>query len=224
MQIKKLNSYRITFKNGKIENINASDIIEALQNTTEKSSPVVQVFMQDEGIDTVEQTLPSVILFSSVVAEGGGGSIATPASGQVHVGDTFAFKAVPADNYEFVSWSRNGTVISQEASFVYEMEELAEGEDTAVFIATFKKAPIAWESVVSPAEATGAGCYTFPEEGVTEEGAELAMVAVEADGYTFSHWERNGETIGTSKKLETEVTPLSSGETEAVYTAVFTAN
>ena len=53
MQIKKLNSYRITFKNGKIENINAQNIIEALENVTQKDSPVVQVFMRAEGVDTV---------------------------------------------------------------------------------------------------------------------------------------------------------------------------
>ena len=94
MQIKKLNSYRITFKNGKIENINAQNIIEALENATRKDSPVVQVFMRAEGVDTVAEELPPEIFFTSAVAENAGGSIATPASGKVHEGDSLAFKAV----------------------------------------------------------------------------------------------------------------------------------
>ena len=150
MQIKKLNSYRITFKNGKIENINAQNIIEALENVTQKDSPVVQVFMRAEGVDTVAEELPPEIFFTSVVAENAGGSIATPASGKVHEGDSLAFKAIADTGYVFVSWSRNGEVISQEPSFIYEMKALAEGEDTAVFTATFKKAPISWVSGVAP--------------------------------------------------------------------------
>ena len=224
MQIKKLNSYRITFKNGKIENINAQNIIEALENVTQKDSPVVQVFMRAEGVDTVAEEFPPEIFFTSVVAENAGGSIATPASGKVHEGDSLAFKAIADTGYVFVSWSRNGEVISQEPSFVYEMEALAEGEDTAVFTATFKKAPISWVSEVSPKEATGAGCVAFPAEGVAEAGDEISLIAVEADGYTFDHWERNGESIGTNKILETTVSPLASGENVAVYKAVFTVS
>ena len=104
------------------------------------------------------------------------------------------------------------------------MEALAEGEDTAVFTATFKKAPISWVSEVSPKEATGAGCVAFPAEGVAEAGDEISLIAVEADGYTFDHWERNGESIGTNKILETTVSPLASGENVAVYKAVFTVS
>lgn len=223
MQIETLNSYRITFKNGVIENINAKNLIEALENTSvkEADSPVVQTFMVKENIATVVETLPAEVLFTAVIADGGEGALATPSSGKIHVGDSIALKAVPADGYEFVSWSRNGEVISTEASFIYEMTELAENEDTAVFTATFALAPLAWTSEVSPDEATGAGCVAFPESGTTKIGETVSLIAVEADGYTFDHWERNGESIGTNKILTTTAEPLAEGEESAVYRAVF---
>lgn len=221
MQIKKLNAYRITFKNGEIENINAENIIQALMNTTEKSSPVIQVFMVREGVDTVAEELPSEVLFTSVIA-GGEGSLATPASGRIHVGDSIALKAIAERGYDFVSWSRNGVVISTESSFVYEMTPLAENEDTAVFTATFALSPVPFTATVSPEEATGAGCVAFPGSGTVQANSTLSLIAVEAEGYTFDHWERNGESLGTNKILETEVSPLSEDEVTAEYIAVFT--
>ena len=225
MQTKPLNAYRITHKDGKIENINAENLIQALENTeeTEADSPVIQTFMVREGVQTVVEELPTEILFTAVVAKNGGGSIATPKSGRVHVGDVIAFSAIPADGYEFVSWSRNGTEISKNASFVWEFGGLAEGEDTAVFTATFALAPVQWESEVSPAEAGGAGCVAFQSSGKAEVGSDLSLIAVIAEGWAFDHWERNGETVGTNKILETQVAALASGEEKAVYVAVFSA-
>ncbi len=223
MQIKKLNTYRITYKSGKTEKISATNIIEALTNITKQDSLVVQVFMVAEGIDTVAEELPPEVLFTSVVGENAGGSIATPSSGKVHVGDVLAFCAVADNGYVFSEWRRNGLTVSKEASFVYEMQPLLEGEDTAVFTAVFKKAPISWSAVVVPEEATGQGCVAFPSAGVSEAGDNISLIAVEEGDYTFSHWERNGENLGTNKILDTTITPITEGEDSAVYRAVFTA-
>lgn len=224
MQTKLLNAYRITHKDGTIENISAENLMQALENTavSESESPVIQTFMVKEGIATVIEELPADVLFTSIVSENGGGSIATPSQGKVHVGDMLAFKAIPARNYAFVSWTRNGRVISTEASFLYEMEPLLENEDTAVFMANFELAPVSWTTRVEPPEATGAGCVAFPESGTIEANAELGLIAVEEEGYVFDHWERNGENLGTNKILETTAVPLAEGEESAVYVAVFT--
>lgn len=222
MQTKSLNSYRITHKNGNIEEINAENLVQALENmeVSEEYSPVLQTYMQEEGIRTIVEDVPSEFPFTSVVAEGSGGSIATPLSGTVHVGDQLSFKAIPADNYTFVNWKMNGTVISEEASFVYTMPELND-EASAVFTATFALSPVAWTTAVSPSEASSAGVIAFPTSGTTEANASAEFLAVEATGYTFDHWERNGESLGTNKLLSTTVTPLADGEDSAVYTAVF---
>lgn len=225
MQIKNLNAYRISHENGVIENISAENLIQALENCSvpESESPVIQTFMVRKEVATVMEELPSEVLFTAVVAENGGqGSIATPASGRIHVGDSIELKAIPAQGYDFDHWERNGDEISKEASFLYEMTPLAQNEDTAVFSAFFVRSPVAWETAVSPHEATGAGCVAFPDSGVTGAGSDASMIAVEATGYTFDHWERNGVTLGTNKILDVEVAPLAEGEHKAVYTAVFT--
>lgn len=223
MQTKVYNSYRITHKNGNVEEVIAPSLVDALENMeiSEDYSPVLQTYMTAEGVRTLVSDFPAEVPFTSVVAEGAGGSIATPLSGTIHVGDTLSFKAIPARNYIFVNWKMNGTVVSEEAEFVYTMPEL-HGEASAVFTATFKLADVSWTSEVSPAEATGAGCVAFPASGTIQANGTLGLIAVEAEGYTFDHWERNGESIGTNKILSTEVTPLAENETECVYTAVFT--
>lgn len=224
MQTKNYNAYRITHKNGSIEEINAESLVEALNNmeVSEEYSPVVQTFMQKEGIRTLIENLPEEIPFTSVVSENAGGSIATPLSGTVHAGDMLSFKAIPAKNYEFVNWKCNGEVISEDAEFVYTMKEL-KGEASAIFMATFALADVNWVTAVEPEQATAQGVIAFPMSGSTPANANAQFLAVEATGYTFNHWERNGESVGTNKLLSVTVTPLADNETEAVYKAVFTA-
>lgn len=226
MQTRELNSYQITHKNGNVENINAETLVQALQNmeVTEEYSPVIQTYLKEEGIRTLVADVPAEIIFSAVVAEGGGGSIATPSSGKIHVGDQIAFKAIPARNYVFVSWSLNGQVISNEANMLYTMPELPSGMTSAVFTASFALAPVNWTTAVNPPEASGDGAVAFPPSGVTPANGNVSAIAVDSAGYTFDHWERNGQSIGTNKILEAEATPLAEGESACIYTAVFTAN
>lgn len=225
MQTKVFNAYRITHKNGSIEDINAFDLVQALENmeTPDTESRVTQAYLVKENIRTLVEDEPDEIIFSAIVAEGGTGSIATPASGKIHVGDKIALKAIPARTFTFVNWKLNGEVISEEADLVFTMPKL-ENLDTAVFVATFRLADVSWTANVLPNEASAAGSIAFPAHGTTEANKELELLAVPSEGYTFNHWERNGVNISDSKLLKTEVTPLSEKEEVAVYTAVFTAN
>ena len=223
MQTKLYNSYRITHKSGSVEEINAENLIEALKNVAidEAYDPVLQTYMTAEGIKTLVADMPAEVPFTAVVAEGSGGSIATPLSGKIHVGDQIALKAIPARNYVFVSWKLNDKIISDEAELLYTMPEL-NGDPSAVFTATFAKAPVAWTTAVSPAEATGDGAVAFPPSGTTPAEGTVSAIAVDSEGYVFSHWERNGVTVGSNNILSATAEPLAEGETSAVYTAVFT--
>ena len=225
MQTKLYNSYRITHKSGRVEEINAENLIEALKNSgvQEDVDPVLQTYMQAEGIRTIIEDVPSEVPFTAVVNEGAGGSIATPVSGTVHVGDQLAFKAVPVRNYVFVNWKMNDKVISENAEFVFTFPEL-NGEASAVFKATFTLAPVNWTTAVSPAEATGDGARTFPLAGTTPADGTVSAIAIDSENYTFDHWERNGVNVGTNKELSAEAEEPAEGETSVVYTAVFTAN
>lgn len=226
MQTKIYNAYRLTHKNGSVEDVNALDLVQALENMEipETESKVLQAFLVKEGVRTLIEDEPTEIIFSAVVAEGGTGSIATPASGKIHEGDMIQLKAVPSRNYTFVSWSLNGVVISKEATLNFVMPESEGGLDTAVFTATFALAPVEWTTDVIPEGAKSAGAIAFPLSGVSVANSSLSLLAVEAEGYTFDHWERNGESLSTNKILTTEVTPLAEGEKTCTYVAVFTEN
>lgn len=225
MQTKVFNAYRITHKNGSVEDINALDLIQALENMEipETESPVLQTFLIKEGIRTLVEDEKAEIAFTSVVAESGGGSIATPAAGRIHVGDMVQLKAIPDRNYEFVSWELNGVKISEEATINLVMPELQGGIDTAVFVANFKLADVAWTSAVEPAEASAAGCIAFPTSGTTAANGSLELLAVAKDGFEFDHWERNGASLSENELATVEVAPLAEGEQACVFKAVFRA-
>lgn len=225
MQTKVYNTYRITHKNGSVEDINALDMVQALENTDIPSSEseVVQSYLVRENVRTLVEDATQEILFSSVVATGGGGSIATPASGKVHAGDEIAFRAIADRGYRFVSWQVNGEVISNDAELAYTMPTFPSGVNTVVFTATFELAPVSWKTEVEPAQATGDGCLAFPSSGTSNANTVSEFLAVAKTGWTFSHWDVNGDTSVTSEILSTEVKPLAEGETERVYKAVFTA-
>ena len=225
MQTKLYNSYRITHKSGSVEEINAENLIEALKNTgiKEEIDPVLQTFMQAEGIRTLIADMPEEIPFTAVVNEGAGGSIATPASGTVHAGDQLALKAVPARKYVFVNWKMNDKVISENAELLYTFPSL-EGEASAVFKATFAPAPVNWTTAVNPPEATSDGARTFPLAGTTPAEGTVSAIAINSENYTFDHWERNGVSVGTNAELSATADEPAEGETSVVYTAVFTAN
>lgn len=223
MQTKLYNSYRITHKSGSTEEINAENLIEALKNSgiKEEVDPVYQTLMTANGIRTLVSDMPSEVPFTAVVAEGSGGSIATPRSGTIHVGDQITLEAVPSRNYVFLNWKLDGNIISTEASLLFTMPEL-NGEASAIFTATFAKAPVNWTTDVSPAEATGDGAVTFPASGVTPAEGTVSAIAVDSENYKFDHWERNGESVGTNKILSAEAFEPAEGETSVIYTAVFT--
>ena len=223
MQTKIYNAYRITHKNGSVEDINALDLIQALENMEipDTESKVLQAFLVKENVRTLVEDEKAEILFSAIVAENGGGSIATPASGKIHVGDTLQFQAIPARNYEFVSWKLNGVEISNEETINFTMPALASGIDTAVFIATFRLAPVVWTTAVEPAGASTAGCIAFPTSGSSEANTETEFLAVAKEGFTFDHWEVNGQSVSDNELLQTAVNPLAEGESARIYKAVF---
>lgn len=222
MQSKNLNSYRITHKSGSVETINAENLIEALSNIqiSEELDPVLQTYMTEEGVRTLVADVPSEVPFSSVVNDTAGGSIATPLSGTVHVGDQLAFKAIPARNYVFKNWKMNDVVVSENAEFVFTFPEL-HGEASAVFKATFELAPVEWTTAVSPAEATGDGAVAFPPSGITPAEGTVSAIAVNSEHYVFDHWERNGVNVGSNKILSAVAEEPAEGETSVVYTAIF---
>lgn len=220
MQTKLLNTFKITHENNIVTFISAEDAEQAVANV-DKTSPVISLLRTAKNVKVLVADDPTVLNFNSTVT-GGSGSIATPASGELHVGDSITLKCIPERNYEFVCWKMNGNVISENAEVLFTIPEVEEGVELISFEAVVKLSDIEWLATVSPEEAGTAGCLAFPTEGEIEANNTIDLIAIEKEGYVFDHWERNGESIGTNKILNATVTPLAVGEASCVYTAVFT--
>lgn len=227
MLSKSYNSYQITHKNNVTEKINASSLVEALENmeVAENLSPVLQTLLVEENVRTLVSEMPAEVTFSSVVSGGSEGNIATPGTGTCHVGDTISLRAVPAKGNTFVCWKVNGVVLSNSASVIYEIPELENGITTLSFVAEFALSPVEWSAEVSDPEATTAGCLVFPASGTTLVGSKVELIAVAKGDYTFSHWLKNGVDTGlTNEILDYTMVSLGENENECVFTAVFTEN
>lgn len=224
MQTKIMNTFKITHENGQAEFLNAENVKQAISNIDETVSPVVALLRTAKNVKTLVADDPTVISFTAVTLNGGASSIATPASGTIHVGDQITLSALPDRNYTFVEWQLDGTKISEDANVLYTIPELEEGVEAVVFTAVFRLSDVAWTSTVSPSGAGTAGCLAFPTEGEIEANGSIDLIAIESEGFTFDHWERNGQSIGTNKILNAIVTPLADSETSCVYTAIFTEN
>lgn len=225
MQTKIYNAYRITHKNGSIEDINALDLVQALENmdTPETESRVLQAILVKESVRTLVEEESAEIVFKAVVKDEITGSIATPSQGKIHSGDEITLKAIPARTYRFVEWQMNGEHLSNDADLLYRIPQLATGIDSIVFTAIFELDDVTWKTQVSPEEATAEGCMTFPIESKTKANEKAGAVAItESTKYQFDHWERNGVNVGTNKVLDVTATPLGEDEKECIFTAVFT--
>lgn len=227
MQTKSFNQYDITHKNGSVERVCAENLITALEHmeVEESFSPVVQTFMSEEAVRTLIDDLPAEVVFTATTSDPESGCVATPSTGKVHIGDYVSLQAVAERGYTFVDWKLNGKTISTNPSLQFTFTEAdLNGATTAVFVANFALTPVTWVTEVAPSAGTGEGLVAFPARGTTQVGATAEMIAVEAEGYTFDHWECNGENIGTNKILSITMTSLAETESERIYKAVFIAS
>lgn len=225
MVTRDLNTYRLTFKDGTTQRINATGLIQAIENAEkdDKEVPIVQTFMVAEKVATVMEAPPKEVLFTSLVQGEAGGSIATPASGQIHVGDTITLRAIADTGWAFVEWKRKDHVIGTEETLLYKMKSLHEDEDTCVFTAVFRQVERKCFTSVRPAKATGDGCMAFPAELSVLPEQEVSAVAVTNGDWKFSHWERvnadlTHEEVGTHIVLATPATEAMTQEYVAVFT------
>jgi len=110
--------------------------------------------------------------------------------------------ATPNTGYAFSHWTKDGTVVSENATYTFTVAEAAE------FVAHFV---VSYDITVTcnPAEggmATGAGTYGY--------GTTVTLTATANENYSFINWTKNGAEVSTSEAYTFTVTE----------NAAFTAN
>lgn len=225
MEYVQLNAYKLTHENSEQETINASNISDAIANAQKTDTPIVHALRVANNVMTLVKEVPDVSNVYVVVSDGRSSALPPvnfgyPSLAEVHAGDNITLQAVSGEHYEFIGWFDEDDVeVSSLPNFV-----LTAKAGTNTYTAKFQKSDVSWKTAVSPSEAEEAGCLAFPTAtGSVPEGTDVEMFASEKGDYTFDHWELRGESISTTALTEQEIPALTSGETELVYTAVFTS-
>ena len=126
-----------------------------------------------------------------------GGSVT--GDGQYYEGTNCFLEATPSPGYQFDNWTRNGTVVSTDRVYSFEVSE------NETYIANFadENACIIYVDIV-PEEAgtaTGTGVY-YP-------GNTCTLKASPKPGYSFQKWTKDNETVSENPDYTFEVTETS---------------
>ena len=128
----------------------------------------------------VVQTNSFTITVSADPVEGG----VVSGGGNYEQGAVCTLTATPNTGYEFVNWTKNGTVVSTNASFSFNVSE------NASYIAHFSINTFTVTVSADPSEGglvTGSGTYTY---------GEMVTVTVAPNAqYTFLNWTENGTEV-----------------------------
>ena len=115
------------------------------------------------------------VTVSSNPAEGG----YVTGAGTYQCGDTCTVTAAASDNYTFMYWTENGSVVSTQAEYTFIVPVDRD------LVAHFTL-PLNVTTVASPTQGgtmTGAGEYTY--------GSTCTLTATPNENYTFMYWEKN---------------------------------
>jgi hypothetical protein len=122
-------------------------------------------------------------------------------------GDKVTVTATANPGYTFLDWKENGTVVSTEAEYQFKANPARH------LVATFAGGGgISWNVSVGAAPSGGG---TVSGGGFREDGAEVTLRAVAADGYRFVRWSEGG--VEVSRAAEYVFTATG----DRVLTAVF---
>lgn len=116
-------------------------------------------------------------------------------AGAYEMNETVVLKAKTNDGYEFINWTENGSVVSEETKYSF---VIASDKN---LVANFK--PLAYKvtATVAPDNAgtlSGIGDYLY--------GDKVTLSATANEGYRFVNWTENGETVSTSTKYTFTIT------------------
>ncbi len=116
------------------------------------------------------------------------GGITTGAGNYPH-GENVTVDAIPNPGFQFVSWTQNGFVVSEESIYTFQITHDSE------LMAQFAPNEYLVQVLVSPDEAgsgsvTGAGWY--------EHGQAVSLEALPLGDYRFLHWTTNDSVVSTN--------------------------
>ena len=136
--------------------------------------------------------LPSyTINVSSNPTEGGSAT----GDGTYEQGQSCTIQATANTGYTFTNWTKNGEVVSTNATYTFTVTE------NAAYVANFSVNSYQITASTNPIDAgtvTGAGTFNH--------GASCTLTVTPNAGYTFTNWTKNGEVVSTNASYTFTVT------------------
>ena len=148
-------------------------------------------------------TLPQPYSINVSVNPTAGGTISKDGEaftgGTLYQGDQCTLTATPSTGYDFVNWTENGTPVSTEPTYSFEVA----GDRTLV--ANFQLKTYTINVSVDPAEGGTIKVDGQPFTGGNiNHGTQLTMVAEPAEGYVFVNWTEGVDNSGAPIVVSTE--------------------
>ena len=110
-------------------------------------------------------------------------------------GESCTISAMPNAGYAFTGWTKNGTTVSTEATYTFNVTEAAN------YVAHFEMQNYTINVMADPNEggtATGGGSFTY--------GETCTLTATPNTGYTFVNWTKNGTVVSSNANYSFTVT------------------
>ena len=180
--------------------VSYSDGTEICQATDLSSN-----FFYEFDVDCGEMPLP-LINITALANPVEGGTVS--GGGEYEYGTECTLSATANDAYAFTNWTRNGQVVSTDATYTFNVIAAP-----ATYVANFNTGNYEITATTNPLGAgniTGAGIFTL--------GASCTLTVTANPGYTFTNWTKNGQVVSTSASYTFTVTE------SAAYVANFSAN
>ena len=164
----------------------------------EVSNEATYTFIVNEDVDLVAhfELVPPTMFNVTVTANPTEGGTVT-GEGEYEEGTEATVTAEPAEGYLFVNWTVDGEAVSDAAEYTFEVTE-----DVAL-VANFELIPPMIYNVSVTANPTEGGTVTGA--GAYEEGTEVTVTAVAAEGYEFINWTVDGEEVSNEAEYTFEV-------------------
>ena len=155
------------------------------KNGTEVSTNATYTFTVTESANLIAHfSLNHYNITVSADPETGG---TASGGGSFTYGQTCSLTATPNTGYAFVNWTKNGTVVSSNASYSFTVN------DNGNYVAHFAVARYTLTVVAEPTEGgtvSGGGTYNY--------GQVVTLRAVAREGYEFVNWTKDGSVISTN--------------------------
>ena len=175
------------------------------KNGTQVSTNPTYTFQVTEAASYVAQFQLNSYEITATANPTDGGTIA--GAGTYNHFANCTLTATPATGYHFVKWTKNGTQVSTNTSYTFEVT------GAASYVAHFELNSYAITATANPTAGgtvTGAGTYNHFEN--------CTLTATPATGYTFLRWTKNGTQVSTNPTYTFQVTEAAS------YVAQFQLN